>query len=109
MKNKFLACALASTLVTLAAHAKTGEELYNANCVACHGQDGKADSPTAKALKATNLTGTYTKTKTPSEKYIVEVLTKGVSGTAMAPFPQLNDKEKHDVAKYVMTKLRAKK
>ena len=48
---------VASWLGTAAVYAADGAAVYKAQCAKCHGDDGKADSPTAKAMKAPALAG----------------------------------------------------
>jgi mono/diheme cytochrome c family protein len=46
--------------VMLCAPAKADEKsaaLYKQKCVACHGADGKADTPTGKTMKVRSFTG----------------------------------------------------
>ncbi len=46
---------LVAGLATLAGGSDAGEELYAANCAKCHGDDGRAQTPVGKAMKATSL------------------------------------------------------
>ncbi len=84
-----------------------GKKLYeSATCALCHGATGKADTPTAQAMKATNLTEgkfKYNKSNLAPVKYIIEVIEKGVPGTAMASFKAQvpNEKDRKDLAEYV--------
>ena len=54
------AAATAATLFVLgssAVFAADGAATYKARCASCHGADGKADTPAAKAMKAPALAG----------------------------------------------------
>ena len=71
-----------------------GEKIYAANCVACHQASGKGMPPTFPALDG-------------SEKVLgskdeqIDIVTHGVSGTAMTPFAdRLNDVEIASVITY---------
>lgn len=112
MKIKKAIYLTSSILVTLVANAKTGEQIYNETCVSCHGAKGDGDSPTGKALKATNFTKGFNKNtnKLPAEDYIVKVIQNGVPGTAMTSYAGVmkDVKEQEDVAKYIATKFMKK-
>ena len=66
----------------------------SATCALLSHATGKADTPTAQAMKATNLTEgkfKYNKSNLAPVKYII-VIEKGVPGTAMASFKALSSK-----------------
>ena len=84
-----------------------GKKLFEEKtCVLCHGANGKADTPTGQAMKATNLTlGTFHNNKNNLEAsaYILKVLDEGVPGTAMVSFKAQipNEQDRKDLAEYV--------
>jgi len=72
-----LSCALLAAAPALAAD---GGALYKANCAKCHGDDGNADTPVAKAMKVPPLHAGML----PAEKIVEHVRTsakhKSISG-----------------------------
>lgn len=84
-----------------------GKKLYEEKtCVLCHGADGKAQTPTGVAMKATDLSsGQFHSNKTNMEAvaYIKQVIASGVPGTAMVGFQaQIPDeKDRSALAQYV--------
>jgi mono/diheme cytochrome c family protein len=92
-----------------AASLENGKKLYEAKtCALCHGANGKADTPTGMAMKATNLTsGVFdknTQNMAPTD-YILHVIENGVPGTAMVSFKaQIPDeKDRKDLSNYVVS------
>lgn len=72
--------------------AARGKKVYNANCMACHGEKGDGKGPAAVALnpKPTSFTAPeFWKGKT--DEALKTSIKAGKPGTPMAPFPQLND------------------
>lgn len=65
-----------------------GKEIFDKNCKACHGPDGKGSATMATGLKvdpsALDLTKAATKGK--SDADLVKVVTDGKGGTAMTGF-----------------------
>lgn len=84
-----------------------GKKLYEEKtCVLCHGADGKAQTPTGVAMKATDLSsGQFHSNKANMEPvaYIKQVIEAGVPGTAMVGFQaQIPDeKDRSALAQYV--------
>lgn len=73
------ACIVVVALALLAsvpAHADgDGATLYKSKCAVCHGADGKAGTPAAKAMAATDLTSAATQKLTDAQ--LIEITTKG--------------------------------
>jgi mono/diheme cytochrome c family protein len=109
-----VAAASTKTESVSAASLANGKMLYETKtCVLCHGADGKADTPTGKALNSTNLTSAQfhnNKNKLESTAYIINVLENGVPGTGMVSFKSQIplEQDRKDLANYV-TSLASKK
>ena len=52
-----------------------GETLFKRRCPACHGSDGKGETPMGKKLGAANLTSTEVQSQ--SDAQLTDVITKG--------------------------------
>ena len=81
-----------------------GKSLFAINCASCHGVGGAGDGPAAAALnpKPRNFTETYWKFGGGPAR-IVQTITNGSSGTAMASFPSIPLEERFAIAHYVRT------
>jgi high-affinity iron transporter len=79
-----------------------GAELYQQHCGACHGSDGRADTPRAAELtpRPANFHSPEVSRKL-SPLRVFTALRFGVPKTAMVPFDFLPNAEKWDVAFYV--------
>jgi mono/diheme cytochrome c family protein len=76
-----------------------GKALFAANCAGCHGDRGTGDGPTAGALvpPPTNFT-----LQQPTHRRALDVLEKGVPGTAMPPWKsQLDEGQRQALADFV--------
>jgi cbb3-type cytochrome c oxidase subunit III len=77
-----------------------GRAVYLANCSGCHGVDGRANSPGARALRpvAFNLAGFRLPPST-----VWQAMQHGVPGTAMPAWNELSGAEFKAVADYVLS------
>ena len=91
-----------------AADVEAGKQLYQTRCAPCHGTDGKAQTPTAKALKPTprdHTDGAYMNAL--SNEHLAKVIKEG--GTAvgkspiMPPQTDLNEQQIQDIVAFVRT------
>jgi mono/diheme cytochrome c family protein len=95
----FLSHAAASVDQHAAASVDQGKALFAANCASCHGDRGSGDGPTAGALvpPPTNFG-----LQQPTHRRALEVLEKGVPGTAMPPWKsQLDEGQRQALADFV--------
>ena len=76
-----------------------GERVYAANCVQCHGRDGRGDGSAAGEL---TIAPTNFRTQRPSMNSSLRAMREGVRGTRMAPWTgRLSESEIVAVAAYV--------
>lgn len=80
-----------------------GKKVFDSNCVACHGPQGKGDGPAGAALnpKPANFTDNVWKYGG-GEDGIFKTCSKGVAGTAMPAWEsQLSEDQRKSVAMYI--------
>lgn len=80
-----------------------GKKIYEQLCASCHGIAGDGKGPVAAALNPKPRDFTSGEWEHGgSEQEIFDIITKGVAGTAMAPFgAQLSEKDRWGVVYYV--------
>ena len=92
---KKLAVVVALVAFAGVASADEGAAVFAKRCAACHGKDGKGQTPIAKKLGVKDLTAT-----TLDRKGVEQMVTEGRG--KMAGFKgKLTDHEIHEVAEYV--------
>ena len=80
-----------------------GRNAYAIWCVACHGERGAGDGPTAQTLNPRPRNFATEKFKQGSKPgQVFNTISRGVPGTGMAPFKNLSDEEKWALAWYVL-------
>ena len=56
MRRRLAICIAAFSMLTPALRADSLEEVYAKNCLACHGKDGKGNTPAGRKVGAKDLT-----------------------------------------------------
>ena len=80
-----------------------GVELFGQACAACHGNDGRGDTPVAQRLEprpSDLLEARFDETLSPAR--VFNAVTFGIPGTAMPSFQSLGETERWDLAFYVL-------
>jgi high-affinity iron transporter len=81
---------------------KVGASLYAAQCVACHGVEGKGDGPASRGLDPAPANFHDTVRMRQRSVYgLYSTITLGVTGTGMASFKQLTEDERWALAFFV--------
>lgn len=87
-----------------------GKDLYNRYCATCHGYSGKADTPQARQLdpRPSDLSlAEFKRVETPgalpSDAELGRIITNGIPGTGMPPWPQLQGTDLDAVIQYLKT------
>ena len=96
--RSMVAVALFSVCAGSSPAQSAGEKLFKTKCVACHGVDGKGDTPTGKKLAARDLGSTEVQSQ--SDAQLIELVTKG-KGKMPAYGKTLKDDEIKDLVGYV--------
>lgn len=102
---------IGTTAVQAEVELKLGEKVYRENCIACHGEKGNGNGPSASTLKTKPrdfTTGVFKFHSTPSgslplDEDILRTISKGVRGTSMLAQLQLSQEERSAVVQYLKT------
>lgn len=97
-------CLTAQGVSAAAGDASKGKAIYQSQCVACHGPEGKGDGPIGKNLKppAGDFASAESKKKAPEE--LRGIIENGKPKTAMVAWKkQLNEADIQHVLAYVLS------
>lgn len=90
--------------VSTPAYVKYGRGVYEANCMICHGNEGKGDGAAGAALnpKPRNFVeGQWKQGGSPVELF--NTITKGIAGTSMAAFGHLSEVDRWGLVHYIQS------
>ncbi len=87
-----------------------GQDLYNRYCATCHGYSGKADTPQARQLdphprdlSVADFKRVEKPGAMPTDAELGRIITNGIPGTGMPPWPQLQGTDLDAVIQYLKT------
>ena len=80
----------------------SGKVIYEKHCLACHGTQGKGDTPIGKVLHPQPLDFASVVVKTKTDADLLTIIQNGVKGTAMTGWKStLSEQEMLDVLAYI--------
>ncbi len=82
-----------------------GQELYTANCLACHGATGQGDGPDAANMAPPPADFTAPHAAVHSDAELYDWIRNGKPGTAMPAFGDLTDEQIWDLINYIQVEL----
>ncbi len=82
-----------------------GKALFESNCTACHGAQGRGDGPASATMspRPRNFTSPEGWTNGYDEPGIFKTLSEGINGTSMSPFDYLPKKDRMALVHYVQS------
>lgn len=111
-RNKSLLLGMIAILALYGGNVRAAENdasaLYNKQCAACHGKEGKGDGEAAYLLlpRPRDFTRgkfriTTTENGAPSDQDLFDTITRGMPGSAMPAWGHLSEKDRLDLVRYV--------
>ncbi|MCO1333247.1 cytochrome c/FTR1 family iron permease [Microbulbifer sp. OS29] len=102
LRQGLLAIAPALSLPTALLSVEESRVLYQAQCITCHGVEGKGDGPLAAQLEPapTNF-HELERAENRSVLGLYDAISNGIDGTAMTAFQNLNEQQRWSLAFYV--------
>jgi mono/diheme cytochrome c family protein len=85
-----------------------GQELYAANCLACHGAAGQGDGPGAENMAPPPADFTAPHAAVHSDAELFDWIQNGKDGTAMPAFGDLTDEQIWDLINYIQVEFQEK-
>lgn len=102
LRNALLELAPAVTLPEQLSTKQHVQTLYQANCAACHGEQGQGNGPLAASLDPTPIDfSDIERAENRSLVGLYDAVSNGIDGTAMTAFSQLSEQERWSLAFYV--------
>ncbi len=82
-----------------------GQELYKANCTACHGETGRGDGPSASMMspKPRNFHSIEGWTNGPSISQIYKTLEEGIAGSGMSAYNYMTPGDRFAIIHFIRT------
>lgn len=102
LRQGLLSIAPALSLPTALLNLEESNALYQAQCIACHGVEGKGDGPLAAQLEPAP-TDFHERERADNRSLLglYDAISNGIDGTAMTAFKNLNEQQRWSLAFYV--------